>query len=107
MALWMEQNWKKTIKAQLSTAFCGKGFYVFRFENKAYQDLIFRNGPYFMGTRGMYLNKWTLEFSLEKDIPSDVPVWVRPPFLPLHRWNDETKKNIGNALGRFIDQAEP
>jgi hypothetical protein len=107
MALWLEQNWKKTIKGQLSTTFCGKGFYVFLFENKADRDLIFRNGLYFMGTRGMYLNKWTPDFSPENDIPSVVPVWVRLPFLPLHCWNDETIKNIGNALGRFIDRAEP
>jgi hypothetical protein len=107
MAQWLEKNWKKTIKGQLSTTFCGKGFYVFLFENKADRDLIFRNGPYFMGTRGMYLNQWTPDFSPENDIPSVVPVWVRLPFLPLHCWNDETIKNIGNTLGRFIDRAEP
>jgi hypothetical protein len=74
---------------------------------KSDRDLIFRNGPYFMGTRGMYLNQWTPDFSPENDIPSVVPVWVRLPFLPLHCWNDETIKNIGNALGRFIDRVEP
>jgi hypothetical protein len=89
------------------TTFCGKGFYVFLFENKADRDLIFRNGPYFIGTKGMYLNKWTLDFNPENEIPSAVLVWVRLPFLPLHCWNDETIKNIGNALGRFIDRAEP
>jgi hypothetical protein len=107
MALWLDQNWRKTIKRQLSTAFCGKGFYVFLFENKTNRDLNFRNGLYFMGTRGMYLNKWTPNFSPENDIPSIVPIWVRLPFLPLHSWNDETIKNIGNALGRFIDRVEP
>jgi hypothetical protein len=34
-------------------------------------------------------------------------VWVCFPFLPLHCWNDETLKNIGNTLGRFIDRVEP
>ena len=47
---------------------------VFLFEKKEDIDLIFRNGPYFMGTRGMYLNKWDLSFELEKDIPSSVLV---------------------------------
>jgi hypothetical protein len=70
MAQWLDQKWKKMIKGQLSTTFCGKGLYVFLFENKADRDLIFRNGPYFMGSRGMYLNKWTLDFSAENDIPS-------------------------------------
>jgi len=60
-----------------------------------------------MGTRGMYLNKWTPDFIPENDIHSVVPVWVKLPFLPLHCWNNETIKNIGNTLGRFIDRAEP
>ena len=55
----------------------------------------------------MYLNQWTLYFSPKNNIPYVIPVWVRLPFLPLHCWNDETIKNIGNALGRFIDQVEP
>jgi hypothetical protein len=55
----------------------------------------------------MYLNKWTPKFSPENDIPSVVPVWVRLPFLPLHYWNDETIRNIGNTLGKYIDRAEP
>jgi hypothetical protein len=107
MASWLDLNWRKIIKGQLSTTFCGNGFYVFLFENKVDRDLIFRSRPYFMGTRGMYLNKWTPYFSPKNDIPSAVPVWVQLPFLPLHCLNDKTIKNIGNSLGRFIDQAEP
>jgi hypothetical protein len=92
----------------MSSAFCGKGFFVFLFENKADRDQIFRNGPYFMGSRGeMYLNKWTPDFSPKNDIPPAVPIWVCLPFLPLHCWNNETLKNIGNTLSRFIDRAEP
>jgi hypothetical protein len=60
-----------------------------------------------MGTRGMYLNKWTPEFSPENGIPSAVPIWVRLPFLPLHYWNNETIRNIGNTLGKYIDRVEP
>jgi hypothetical protein len=60
-----------------------------------------------MGARGMYLNKWTPDFSPENDIPSIVPVFFRLPFLPLHCWNDETIKSIGNTLGKYIDRVEP
>jgi hypothetical protein len=107
MELWLNQNWKKNIQGKMSHALCGKGFFVFLFENKADRYLVFRSGPYFMGLRGMYLNKWTPYFSPKNDIPSAVSVWVYFPFLPLHCWNDETLKNIGNMLGRFIDRGEP
>jgi hypothetical protein len=36
-------------QGKMSSAFCGKGFFVFLFENKADMDLIFRSDPYFMG----------------------------------------------------------
>jgi hypothetical protein len=32
-------------------------------------------------------------------------VWVRLPNLPVHCWNWDSLKHIGNALGKFIDRA--
>jgi hypothetical protein len=69
---WLELNWRKLIQGQMYVAFCGKGFFAFLFEKKEDRDLIFRSGPYFMGAHGMYLNKWTPDFSPENDIPSTV-----------------------------------
>jgi len=60
-----------------------------------------------MDTRGLYLNKWTLEFDLEMDVPNVIPVWVRLPHLPLHCWEDVSVKAIGNAVGKYIDWCEP
>ena len=59
-----------------------------------------------MGPRGLYLNRWSLSFDPEKDVPSVVPVWVRLPHLPLHCWNDETLQPIGNSLGKYIHKSE-
>lgn len=69
--------------------------------------MIFRNGPYFMDSRGLYLNKWTSDFDLDLDIPNAVPVWVRLPHLPLHCWGDESVHAIGNAIRKYIDRSEP
>eukprot|EP00253_Pinus_taeda_P005656 PITA_05656 len=60
-----------------------------------------------MDSRGLYLNKWTLDFDLELDIPSAVPFWVHLPHLPLHCWGDESVRAIGNAVGKYIDRSEP
>jgi hypothetical protein len=105
--LWIERNWHPLVKGRMNHFFCGKGFYIFYFEHKEDRDLIFRNGPYFFGPRGLYLNKWTPDFDPENDIPSVVPVWVRLPHLPFHCWGDEVLKSIGDTLGKFIDRAEP
>ena len=69
--------------------------------------MIFKNGPYFMGTQGLYLNRWTLSFDPASEVPKDVPVWVRLPNLPIHCWNPTSLQAIGNGLGRYIDRVEP
>lgn len=81
--------------------------YTFLFESKEDKDLIFRNGPYFMDSRGLYLNRWTPDFDPEMDVPSAVPVWVRLPHLLLHCWGDESVKAIGNAVDKYIDKCKP
>jgi hypothetical protein len=71
------------------------------------RDIIFQNGPYFFGSRGMYLNRWTLDFNLEHDVPSTVPIWMWIPHLPLHCWSDDGLHIIGNSLGCYMDRVEP
>ena len=105
--IWLNKNWRTLIQGEVQQIFCGKGYFAFIFEKKEDRDLIFRNGPYFMGPRGMYLNKWDLSFNPEKDIPKAVPVWVKLPHLPLHCWNDEDFRTIGNTLGKYVDKSEP
>jgi hypothetical protein len=73
MEIWIQKNWVGLIKGKLSHYFCGKGFYAFFFETKEDMDLIFRSGPYFYGTKGLYLNRWTPNFNPENDIPLVVP----------------------------------
>lgn len=76
---WVERNWADKIQGKIAIRFCGKGYFTFHFETKNDKDLIFRNGPYFMDSRGLYLNKWTPDFDPELDIPNAVPVWVHLP----------------------------
>lgn len=102
----MTRNWKPLITESVCCFFVGRGFFVFLFESKKDKDLIFRNGPYFMGPQGLYLNKWTPEFDPSQDVPSTVPAWVRLPHLPLHCWNPESLEYIGNTLGKYKDSAE-
>jgi len=89
-------------------SFCalGRGYFLAQFSSKEHRDLIFRSGPYFMGTRGLYLAPWTLDFNPEVEITA-APVWVRLPHLPLHLWGKSSLEDIGNKLGRFLDSAEP
>jgi len=104
---WVERNWSDKIQGKISIRFCEKGYFTLHFESKEYKDLIFRNKPYFMDSRGLYLNKWTPDFNPELDIPSAIPVWFRLPHIPLHCWGDESVHAIGNAVDKYIDHSEP
>ena len=101
---WVNRNWAPLIKQSVKSYFLGRGFFLFEFSSKEDKDLIFQNGPYFMGPQGLYLNKWTPDFDPAVDVPTAVLVWVRLPNLPVHCWNWDSLKRIGNALGKFIDR---
>jgi len=103
----VEHNWNVNIQGKIAVRFCGRGYYTFLFETKEDWNLIFRNGPYFMDLRALYLNKWSLEFDPEMDIPNAVLVWVRFPHLPLHYWGDESVKATGNTVRKYIERCEP
>jgi len=76
------------------------------FELKEDRDLIFNSGLYFLGARGMNLNRWSPYFNLENDIPSAVPIWVRLLDLPLHCWSYDALRCIDNTLWKYIDRVD-
>jgi len=103
---WLKRNWRSLVKEGIRSYLVGKGFFVFVFDSVEDRNLIFRNGPYFMSPRGLYLNQWTLDFNMSQDVPSTVPIWVCLPHLPLHCWNPKSLEAIGNKLGKYIDRVE-
>ena len=102
---WVRRNWLPLVNEWIKIYFVGKGFFVFLFDSTEDRGLIFQNGPYFIGPQGLYLNKWSTDFDPAQDVPKAVPVLVRLPHLPLHCWNQNSLQAIGNALGKYIDQA--
>ena len=50
---WVLKNWKPLISEGICSNLIGKGYYLFLFESSEDRDLIFRNGPYFMGPQGI------------------------------------------------------
>jgi hypothetical protein len=104
---WIQRNWRPLIQNSVTCYAVGRGYYIFEFISEADRDLIFRNGPYFMGPQGLYLNRWHPSFDPESEVPKEVPVWVRLPNLPIHCWNSSSLQAIGNGLGNYIDKADP
>jgi hypothetical protein len=103
---WIDERLKSMIQGNVSLCAVGRVFFVFSFSRAKDRDLVFRSGPYFMGSRGLFLAPWTLEFNPGAEITA-APVWVRLPHLPLHLWGINSLEDIGNKLGHFLDSVEP
>ena len=71
---WVQRNWRPLISKNVASYSVGRGYFLFNFESKDHKDLIFRNGPYFMGPQGLYLNGWTLDFNPDANTPKVVLV---------------------------------
>ena len=46
---WIQRNWRPQLKNSVICYAVGRGFFIFEFTTKEDRDLVFRNGPYFMG----------------------------------------------------------
>jgi hypothetical protein len=55
-----------------------------------------------IGGSSLMLKRWRLAFSPDSDYFQLRHLWVLLPGLPLHFWNFEACKAIGNSLGKFI-----
>ena len=66
---WIQRNWRPRLKNSVTCYPVGRGFFIFEFISKEDRDLVFRSRPYFMGTQGLYLNRWIPDFNAEVDVP--------------------------------------
>ena len=88
----------------------GRGFFLFEFISKEDRDLIFRNGPYFMGPQGLYLNRWTPDFDPTVDVPSGCTQGCAGIGLPPQSFDpllDSVPANHWGQAGKYIDRANP
>jgi hypothetical protein len=104
---WIQRNWHPLIQNSVTCYAVGRGFFIFEFISQEDRDLIFRNGPYFMGAQGIYLNHWTPSFDPVVEVPKDVLVWVRLPNLPIHCWNPTSLQAIEMGLVSILTGQTP
>ena len=76
------------------------------FTNLEDKDRVFEGGPYFYVATGLYMRPWVMNFVLEREKFTLVPIWIRLYSLPLDYWLLESLKSIGNKLGHFLKISE-
>lgn len=95
---WIYDNWTHHCKV----SFCSKGYFIVLFDNPKHYEQALEEGPWFMGTTGLFLTPWFPDFDPASAVITKAPVWIRLPNLPAHLWDFAVYKCIGNTLGSFL-----
>jgi len=103
---WIESTLKANMKGNIAIYAIGNWFFSFLFELCKDRAMIFCNGPYFLGSWGMYLSNWTLVFNPDEDVPTIILVWVKLPRLSLSCWINDYLRVIGNGVGKHTNKFE-
>ena len=72
------------------------------FDNLEHYKNALEEAPWFMGSAGLFLTPWFLDFDPASAVITKAPGWIRLPNLPIHLWRIEVYKQIGNTLGCFL-----
>lgn len=62
----------------------------------------FYYGPYTINNRPIILKPGSTAFNLEKEFPTNIPLWVKFPNLPMSCWNRDSLSRIASAVGKPI-----
>ncbi|WMV19836.1 hypothetical protein MTR67_013221 [Solanum verrucosum] len=74
------------------------GHYIIRFQNKEDMQEVFYNGPYTINNKPIILKPWSINFDLSKEFPTEIPLWVKFPNLPMTCWSKDSLSRIASAV---------
>jgi len=77
---WIHAVWKP--KGHYDLQLGAKGFFTIIFFNLEDRTRVFKNGPYFFNSAGLFLRVWRERFSPDTEDLSIAPVWVHLFSLP-------------------------
>lgn len=75
------------------------GYYVFKFHNIVEKTVVMQARPYFYGNRPMILRNWDMDFELDSDMFSQIPIWVKFPRLSVGYWSVTALSKVASAIG--------
>lgn len=79
--VWIRRNYKP--KWEITLHLGSKGLFIVVFKSLEDKDRVFEGGPYFYVVVGLYMWPWIMNFALERETFSSVPVWIILYSLPL------------------------
>ncbi|XP_060182421.1 uncharacterized protein LOC132612097 [Lycium barbarum] len=104
MLRYVTQNWNKVAEPEVFLH--EEGYYVVKFQTLADMYEILYSGPYTINNKPMVLKPWTVDFDLSKEFPTEIPLWITMPNLPMSCWSYQSLSRITSTIGKplFADE---
>ncbi|XP_070017237.1 uncharacterized protein [Nicotiana sylvestris] len=74
------------------------GYYIIKFKTMEDMQEILLAGPYTINNRPIILKQWTTDFDFKKEFPTEIPLWIRFPKLPLNCWGVNSLNRIASSI---------
>lgn len=84
---------------EFDTLYLGNGFFVCSFESQRECRRVLTDGPYFIGSHFLHVQKWRPNFRAENEVISNLVVWVRFPNIPPEFLDEEVIRLIAKKWG--------
>lgn len=82
MRRFVNQNWAQDANPDLYLH--DEGYYVIKFQTIEDLNAVYYSGPYSINNRPIILKPRTPEFDFNTEFPTEIPLWVKFPNLPMN-----------------------
>ncbi|XP_057862719.1 uncharacterized protein LOC131071037 [Cryptomeria japonica] len=100
---WARRVWNP--EGDMEIILAANNYFLVIFLNLMDRNRAFEGGPYFFNQVGLFIKPWHMGFNSAEEIPSQVPVWIRLPRLPLEFWREDILHSISLLLGKPMGSA--
>ncbi|XP_016498965.1 uncharacterized protein LOC107817621 [Nicotiana tabacum] len=93
-------NWANVVEPELYLH--EEGYYNIKFQNVDDMKEINYFGPYTFNNRPIILKPWTPDFDFNEEFPTEIPLWVQFPNLPMNCWGHGLLSRMASTIGTPI-----
>ncbi|XP_019224047.1 PREDICTED: uncharacterized protein LOC109205757 [Nicotiana attenuata] len=97
MSIYIDLKWNKIASPELFVH--EEGYFIIKFQSIDDMKEILCSGPYTINSRPIILKPWTPEFDFDKEFPTEIPLWIKLPKLPMNCWGINSLSRISSAIG--------
>ncbi|KAH0701657.1 hypothetical protein KY285_015935 [Solanum tuberosum] len=93
-------NWKNIEAPEVF--YHDEGYYIIKFQSIEDMQAIYYTRHYSINNRPIILKQWTPNFDFSVEFPSEIPLWVLFPNLPMNYWGCGSFSRIARLVGNPI-----